>query len=212
MTAEQISRLFESFSQADNSTTRHYGGTGLGLTISKRIVEQMGGSIAVTSELGIGSHFTFQLRFALAAPDIESVSERQADTGRLDGARILLIEDNEINQVLAVGILEDAGASVDVAGNGHDALRMIDAGRYNVVLTDIQLPELDGFQITARIRGNPAHADLRIIAMTAHAGPQYRNECLAAGMDDYVTKPIDAMTLLSVIRRHWNLSSADGAS
>ncbi len=209
MTAEQIARLFESFSQADNSTTREYGGTGLGLTISKRIVEQMGGSIEVTSEPGIGSRFVFQLRFARdkSPTAIAGSDAAMPDEARLDGARILLIEDNAMNQALAIGILEDVGARVDVAGNGREPLRMIAESAYDAVLMDIQLPELDGLQVTALIRQNSALKNLRIIAMTAHAGERYRDECLAAGMDDYVTKPIDAQTLIAVIRKQWQTSA-----
>jgi len=202
MTPEQLSRLFVPFSQADNSTTREYGGTGLGLTISQRLVERMGGEITVKSEQNVGSEFAFDLLLPIARNEETTTSSGDAsgDGPILDGLRILLVEDNELNQVFATEILTDAGATVDVANNGRDAARNVDESHYDVVLMDIQIQQLDGYAATALIRQK--HARLPIIAMTAHAGNRYRDECLAAGMNDYLTKPLDANLLIETVRKH----------
>jgi two-component system sensor histidine kinase/response regulator len=334
MTKEQANRLFQPFSQADTSTSRKYGGTGLGLAISKRLVELMGGSIWVVSELGQGSTFSFTGWFGLseAAPrrlmptrlgslktlivddnasarevleellttlggEIEQVASgaeaidavKRADAGRpfdlvlldwrmpgldgvetarriradgslkrlpaivivtafgreevhteaegagvdgflvkpvnrsmlvdmlveifapehraaareattatsydLNGLRVLLVEDNAINQQIAVELLEGVGVSIDVANNGREALDMLSADggdtRYDLVLMDLQMPEMDGYQATAHIRATPRLAGLLIVAMTAHATAEERDRCLAAGMRGHIAKPID---------------------
>ena len=203
MTPEQLSRLFVPFSQADNSTTREYGGTGLGLTISQRLIERMGGEISVKSAQNVGSEFAFDLDFPIARPHETPLPEaaQTHDVGpHLHGVRILLVEDNELNQVFATEILTDAGATVDIADNGRDAARMADPSHFDVVLMDIQIQQLDGYAATALIRQN--HASLPIIAMTAHAGDRYRDECLAAGMNDYLTKPLDASLLIETVRKY----------
>jgi signal transduction histidine kinase/ligand-binding sensor domain-containing protein/ActR/RegA family two-component response regulator len=211
MTPEQLSRLFVPFSQADNSTTREYGGTGLGLTISQRLVERMGGCITVRSERNVGSEFAFDLLFETASSKevrVPQVLDASSIGPILGGVHILLVEDNELNQVFATEILTDAGASVDVAANGHDAVRKLDESQYDVVLMDIQIQQLDGLAATALIRRNERHASLPIIAMTAHAGNRYRDDCLAAGMNDYLTKPLDAAELIETIRRHVSVKHA----
>jgi two-component system sensor histidine kinase/response regulator len=341
MTPEQAGKLFQAFTQADGSTTRKYGGTGLGLTISKRLVELMGGSIGAVSEPGKGSVFAFDLWLGLgvegagrrdivpkilagmqvlviddnaaareflaallvdmglvptvaasgeealqvagsrpfpvafidwkmpgldgidtarrlraleAPPRIvmvtaygrEDVREQAqgagieaflvkpvnqsslvdalvtmfaptpGDVGRDDaategaglrGARILLAEDNEINQQIAVELLEGAGAKVDVAGNGREALERLDAaapGTYALVLMDVQMPEMDGLEATRRIRADDRYASLPIIAMTAHAMAEERERCLAAGMNDHIAKPIEPAKMYETLARCLN--------
>jgi signal transduction histidine kinase/CheY-like chemotaxis protein len=206
-TSEQQERLFDAFSQGDASTTRMYGGTGLGLAISRHLVTLMGGEITLTSELGVGSTFSFTGVFPYPAPEIAgreaaepSAVARESQTAwHLEGAKVLLVEDNLINQQVAQGILKEAGISVDIAGNGLEAVAMVGRTGYDAVLMDIQMPELDGYQATERIREKTQHQDLPIIAMTAHAIAGYREQCLAAGMNDYVTKPVDPATLFRVL-------------
>jgi len=350
MTTEQSAKLFQAFSQADMSTTRKHGGTGLGLTISRRLVELMGGQIWIDSEAGVGSTFTFtvwlevghavdgrqivpnkfQALRVLVVDDnsaareilvesmqslaertdavssgpeaIAAIRERDADVpydvvfmdwrmpgmdgleatrlikndpslhkrpaviivtafgreevreeaenlhvagflvkpvtksmlvdslvnvfasevessattiaaghetrAQLSGARILLTEDNEINQQIAIELLEGVGAKVDVADNGREAVDKLFQGAfpppYDVVLMDLQMPEMDGYQATARIRGDTRFAQLPIIAMTAHATLEERNRCLAAGMNDHISKPIHPDLLLDTVGRYYH--------
>jgi signal transduction histidine kinase/ActR/RegA family two-component response regulator len=205
LTPEQAGRLFRSFSQADSSTTRKYGGTGLGLSISKKIVELMGGDIGVESQHGIGSTFWFRVPVTPAAPQ-EAPLLRLPDvnaTGpsRLRGARVLLVEDNDINQIVACEMLQEAGLVVDVAEHGAAALANLEAARYDVVLMDMQMPVMDGVTATRAIRANPLLSDLPVIAMTANAMERDRRLCLEAGMDDVVVKPIDPDALWAALLR-----------
>ena len=354
MTPEQAAKLFKPFSQADMSTTRKHGGTGLGLTISRRLVELMGGQIWLESEAGIGSTFNFTVWLEIGQttgqriiPDklqslnvlvvddnaaareiliesmqtlaqradavssgteaIAAIRERdsdvpydvvfmdwrmpgmdgleatrrikndtsirkppaiiivtafgreevreeaenlhvngflvkpvtksmlvdslvdvfatQSETGAaagtdgheaampLRGAHILLTEDNEINQQIAIELLEGAGATVDVANNGREAVDILFQGssppRYDVVLMDLQMPEMDGYQATTRIRGDSRFAQLPIIAMTAHATIEERNRCLAAGMNDHISKPIHPNILFETVSRYYSPTSTD---
>ncbi|UVW27205.1 hybrid sensor histidine kinase/response regulator [Massilia sp. H6] len=194
MNADQLARLFQSFSQADGSTTRKYGGTGLGLSISKQLVELMQGSITVTSTPGAGSSFSFELPLGLAtdAPSAPAPARPSgAALAGLDGARILLAEDNANNREVALDFLAAARIRVDIAHNGREAVRLAAAGDYDLVLMDIQMPELDGLDATREIRAVAGLSALPIVAMTAHASPQDRARSLAAGMNDHINKPID---------------------
>ncbi len=215
---EQIAGLFQSFHQADASTTRNYGGTGLGLAISKRLVEQMQGEIGIESQAGQGSTFWFTVRLdkdltpALPLPAIDRTTatgnETQAAAPHqpaLDGACILLVEDNAFNQQVASEFLKDAGAKVSIAAHGQEALDLMRRERFDCVLMDVQMPVMDGLEATRRIRADPALADIKVIAMTANASNEDRQRCLAAGMDHFITKPISPEGLYRALAKYVTL-------
>ncbi len=205
MSAQELGRVFRPFSQADASTSRQFGGTGLGLTISKQLVQLMGGSIDVSSEPGRGSEFSFTVSFSVddvvkaVTPRIEPVARSQA-IEKLRGRHILLVEDNDINQMVASELLSSlAGMRVTVACNGSQAIEILQAQLVDIVLMDVQMPQMDGYETTRHIRIDPAFAKLPIIAMTAHATTLDRELCLASGMNDYVSKPFDPQALIAVL-------------
>ncbi|HEY3284826.1 MAG TPA: PAS domain S-box protein [Armatimonadota bacterium] len=186
-------RLFKSFSQVDASTTRRFGGTGLGLAISKQIVDAMGGQIGVDSVPGQGSTFWFVVPFE--TPDRDESDAHLASASPVtssSGMRVLVAEDNPINQKVIRLMLEKRGCTCDVAGNGAAALEALSSSAYDVVLMDVQMPVMDGFEATRALRLREAGAPARtpVIAMTAHAMEGDRERCLSAGMDDYVSKPV----------------------
>jgi CheY-like chemotaxis protein len=189
MNEEQLARLFQSFTQADNSITRRYGGTGLGLSISKQLVQLLGGDIEVASTPGAGSCFTFSL--SLGIGEAASPMAALPDLSALDGARILLVEDNANNREVALDFLAAARMQVDVAVHGGEAVQMMLEAEYDLVLMDIQMQDVDGLTAARRIRAIERLQQVPIIAMTAHAMAGDRDKSLAAGMNDHVTKPID---------------------
>ena len=191
---DRLDRLFKPFSQADSSTTRLFGGTGLGLAISQRLVERLGGTIEVESEPGKGAVFSFTIRCEPAAVVDEPVLRDETGEippGLFRPLRILLAEDNSINQKVALLLLERLGYAADVAANGLETLAALRRQDYDVVLMDVQMPEMDGLEAARRIVAEPPRGRRpRIIAMTANALRRDRDACLAAGMDDYLSKPI----------------------
>jgi CheY-like chemotaxis protein/HPt (histidine-containing phosphotransfer) domain-containing protein len=200
-----MQRLFHPFTQADASTTRQYGGTGLGLVISKQLVEMMGGGIWAESAPGKGSVFRFTARFghgkAFAAVTQASVEYLAAARARLRGANILLAEDNPFNQQVAAELLEETGATVALANNGREALALLFKERFDIVLMDVQMPEMDGYEATRRIRATSRLAGQKVIAMTANAMAEDRERCLASGMDDFISKPIDPDQIVLVLAK-----------
>jgi hypothetical protein len=203
MDAEQAARLFQNFQQADASTTRKYGGTGLGLAISRKLVQLMGGDMGVKTAPGAGSTFWFTVRVSraeetLPAPLLPEPVARDAHDP-LRGARILLVEDNDMNQIIACEILTDAGCVVDVAGDGSIALEMLRKSTYDAVLMDMQMPVMDGVTATRELRRDPRLARLPVIAMTANAMEQDRRACRAAGMNAFVSKPFDPEEFLATV-------------
>jgi len=201
MEPAQVQRLFQAFSQADASIARKYGGAGLGLSICKQLVKLMDGDIQVASTPGVGSRFSFTVRLGVAGVGAANVSPppAPADPAALDGARILLAEDNANNREVALDFLAAARMRVDVAGDGAEAVRMVQAGDYDLVLMDIQMPGMDGLTATRRLRAIERHQHLPIVAMTAHARPADREQSLAAGMTDHLVKPIDPDLLFAAL-------------
>ncbi len=194
MTKEQLQRLFKEFSQADESVTRKYGGTGLGLAICKKLTNIMGGDIWVESEPNIGSSFYFELTFDIADSSMLAPKDEYMGAQRVpEGTKILLAEDNEVNQEIAITILSDFGYSVDVANNGQEALELIQNNRYDAVLMDIQMPKMDGLEVTRRVRkmgeNDEYYAKLPIIALSANAMSSERDMSIKAGMNEHLSKP-----------------------
>lgn len=202
-------KLFQPFQQVDASNSRNYGGTGLGLAISRQLVEMMDeheGEVGVDSALGQGSTFWFTLRLGKCMGAAESEQENGTDfssaiLAKLSGARILLAENNLFNQQVAIEFIENAGASVCVAQNGEEAIDLLLRGRFDCVLMDIQMPIMDGFEATRLIRANPELAEMPVIAMTANASDEDRALCLAAGMDDYISKPFKPHALYATLAK-----------
>ncbi|WP_151703100.1 ATP-binding protein [Nitrincola alkalilacustris] len=210
MKAEDMKHLFSAFSQADGSITRKYGGTGLGLAICKQLVEMMNGRIWADSEPGKGSQFHFTAEFALSdGRQFETVDPRsdcqpgavlpENSHDLMSRARILLVEDNPINRLVAESFLEEFGVEVDAAETGAMALDMLNSKSYQLVLMDIQMPEMDGLTATRLLRADPRFRDLPIIAMTAHAMSGDREKSLEAGMNDHLVKPVSADQLHALL-------------
>ena len=219
---DQAAHLFDSFVQADQSTTRRYGGTGLGLAISRELVHRMGGEIGAEPGEGGGSVFWFTSNLPAVATTQEPVPPQleprpQAKTrAQPQAPRILIAEDNEINHAVAKALLIKQGLQAAIAHNGREAVEMASAGNYAAILMDCQMPELDGYEATRRIRAAEGARHVPIIAMTAHSMPGDRERCLAAGMDDYLSKPVRAEQLESAMARwltgHDPVTQTDGAS
>ena len=209
MSEAETAKLFQSFQQADTSTTREYGGTGLGLAICKQLAQLMGGDVGVSSVPGRGSCFWFTARVgkldaaaaavAPAAPPRRAASAEQA--AALAGARILLVEDNSFNQQIALEVLEEAGCSVVLANNGVEALDLLAKAQFDCVLMDVQMPVMDGLEATRRIRADARLTGLRVLAMTATATSADRDRCIDAGMDDFITKPVQPALLCQTVAR-----------
>ena len=226
LSPDQQQRLFRSFEQADGSTTRKYGGSGLGLAISRRLAEMMDGEVGVNSQEGKGSTFWFKVELE-PVPErasagrmntrdaVEHSRKKVAVPGfaelkqRLQGAHILLVEDNPLNQEVAAELLKQVGIRVDVAANGAEALQQLEQRSYDLVLMDMQMPVMDGLTATRKIRRQPQFADLPILAMTASALTSDRDACLEVGMNDFLAKPIEPKKLWAELARWINMPASD---
>ena len=209
ISAEQQKNLFQAFSQGDSSVTRNHGGTGLGLVISKQLIEQMGGTIRLHSTENVGSRFLFTVTLALTDPAEVHPPHQQHDHAiaeqqyqQLWGARVLVVEDNEINRIVLKELLEKLHLQVDEAENGMMALKKLQTNRYDCVLMDLQMPVMDGYTTTRRLKELDLGKELPVIAITANAMNQDRQQCIEAGMVDYISKPILPNKLYEVLS-HW---------
>ncbi|HEY9191879.1 MAG TPA: response regulator [Methyloversatilis sp.] len=207
MTPEQQERVFEAFEQADSSTSRRYQGTGLGLTITKRIAQLMGGETGVRSTLGQGSAFWLTCRLdkgqkAMPAPTPVAEAAESILARDYRGRKILVVDDEPINREVIGIILEDVGLQVDSAGNGEEALMKVRHADYDIVLMDMQMPVMDGLRATGELRALPGRDGLVIIALTANAFADDREKCLTAGMNDFIAKPFEPGNVFEKLL-HW---------
>jgi signal transduction histidine kinase/AmiR/NasT family two-component response regulator len=222
MTPEQTEALFNPFTQADASTARKYGGTGLGLSISRRLAETMGGGVSVQSDYGKGSTFTFVVKLGKYNEKSEDATEARDDLANADfsGLKVLLAEDNEINQEIALVLLEDVGMQLDIVADGQQAVAAFEKGDYDLVFMDVRMPVMDGLEATRKIReieksraeagettdaapeaSRPArYRHIPIVAMTANAMQEDREQTREAGMDGHVSKPIDMHEIVTVLQ------------
>jgi CheY-like chemotaxis protein len=202
--AEKIHGLFQMFTQADTSTTRRYGGTGLGLAICQRLVKLMGGEVTVHSVPGEGSEFAFTLPLPVHRFACEPVVP-ESNTTPPPPPRVLVVDDLEINRFLLELLLQRGGFDPQMASGGAEAVRLVAENHYDAVLMDLQMPDIDGYTATRRIRAiEPPGQRTLIIALTASIAKGTREKCLAAGMDEYLTKPLDLQKLahfLKTLRR-----------
>ncbi|NQD38800.1 response regulator [Permianibacter sp. IMCC34836] len=203
---DKQSLIFDAFTQADGSTTRRHGGTGLGLSICKQLVQLMRGELRVKSAPGVGSVFTVLLPFSYRLPSSASVAPSTETARPSLSGKVLLVEDNIVNQTVIKGMLQHLGIAVDTASEGEQALARCSQQDYDLILMDCQMPTLDGFETTRRLRRLELDNRRRttVVALTANAMEGDRERCLAAGMDDYLAKPISRETLLNCLQRWLN--------
>ena len=212
MAENDLNKLFKPFSQIDGSITRNFGGTGLGLAISKDLLKLMGGEMRVQSTFGVGTTFSFDLHLGISSkednremrdrtkPAEGQLTESLKTEGReLVGTRILVAEDNRVNQVIVTKFLELAGIEVVIAQNGQEALDILKRQQFDAILMDMHMPVMGGIEATKQIRANSDYADLPIVALTAGVTQEERDGCMSSGMNDFITKPVNSKTLISTL-------------
>ena len=210
--ADKLEKIFDKFTQADGSITRRYGGTGLGLTITRRLVEMFGGKIWVESIEGHGSKFFVRIPLEVALNSKHAAADEKVNGSEkisLDGRspQILLVEDNAVNQKVVLAILSKRGFQVEIAANGLEAIAALQKNVFDLVLMDVQMPYMDGIEATRKIREELGLRELPIIAMTAHAMTGDREKCIEAGMNDYVSKPVNPNALVHTIMRYLDFAA-----
>jgi len=198
--------LFQPFSQADQSTSRKYGGTGLGLSICKRLVEMMGGDISVDSDAGQGASFHFNIRFGVVSESVATVAQQSPGNDDYSGLKVLLAEDNKVNQLVALGLMAKLGLKPDLVADGAAAVDIICKQQryYHLILMDCEMPVLDGYEATRQIRqyeADQGHASTLIYALSAHVMSEHIAKCHAVGMDDCLSKPFSFNQLSTVLRK-----------
>jgi len=201
---DELSTLFNPFVQANSSISRKYGGTGLGLFICKKLVSILGGDIWCDSLSGYGTVFRFNAEFKVIKDkniDLTNYNDEFSVPAHLQGIKVLLVEDDEINRILTNKILVMEGFDVSLCSNGREAVEATRKGEYDIILMDLQMPEMDGVEATREIRRNIKYENVPIVAMTANTFKESKLECEEAGMDDYLTKPIDPFMLYKYIER-----------
>jgi len=202
MSPETLAKLFGAYVQADAATTRQFGGTGLGLNITRRLAGMMGGDVTVESQKGVGSTFTLSFRCgSLAAEAPQAEAEEAAAPFDLQGRRVLLVDDHPVNRKVVGVMLAPFGCVVVEAEHGQAALDRLETESFDVVLMDVNMPVMGGLEATRRIRARPDWAGLPIIALTADVMDDQVQACREAGMDDFVVKPVDMAALVSAVTR-----------
>jgi len=195
---DAISTIFDRFTQADTSTARKFGGTGLGLAISKQLAMLVGGEIGVRSVENQGSTFTVCIPFEIDTSKVSNETAKATELKATFSARVLVVEDNNVNQLVARRMLANLECEVDIANNGLEGVEKIQMGEYELVFMDCQMPEMDGFEATRTLRSEGINS-LPIVAMTANVMAGDRERCLEAGMTDYVSKPISPIRLREIL-------------
>jgi len=209
-------KLFKTFSQLDSSITRKYGGTGLGLAITSQLIKLMGGNINVESIINKGSAFNFNLIFKLSQNKQvkqQVISKNDIKTCKYKNLKILLVEDNFINRKLIVSILEKINVKVDTAENGFQAVEKFKNNKYNLILMDLQMPDMDGFEVTKIIRNTNTEncKTIPIIALTAHILKEYKDKAFETGMNDFISKPVKINTLYSALEKWIDFSNFESS-
>ena len=211
ITEDSLPHIFQSFTQADNSPTRKYGGAGLGLTIVKNIIDLMDGKVGVESQVDRGTTVWFELGYSTGKPPAQEANQSSdylvdPSGSKTDDTRLLVVDDDVLNRLIVTEMLKKLGYLADASVNGKEALNQLKKDTYSLVFMDCLMPEMDGYETTRRIRtlknGETTYEHIPVIALTAKAMEGDKERCLEAGMDDYLTKPVSLKSLKKVLEKH----------